>query len=422
MSVAREAQPSLGGRTKDGSAMAILLWMTLAQAGATLNQQGLGGLAPFFASALRLDHAGLGVLYGAIYLGSTLFTAPSGLLVDRYGEKKIVLISGLAMGVAVALGALFASHLWLIACLFVFGCGFAASSPAGGRAILRWFTRNRGFAMGIRQGGAPIGGTVGAIVLPLIALHAGYRTALVAGGAFCALTAIVAVWRYREPPGATERDAAPAQSLGTLLRGMLRFVVAPRSAVVNVTAFLLACGQYTAVAFIIVGLLHQGASAAIASTSLAVMMGSAAFARPLWGIASDRVFGGDRTVPLALIGVLGAVSLWALGGIHPGHANPFAALAIGTGLGASVIGFTGLITAVLAEIGGVDAAGSSLGVGLTFNYAAGFVAPPLFGAMVDAHGFPFAWRLLAGVLVLAAVLVLTVRGRTEPTGRAHPAR
>ncbi|HTJ26852.1 MAG TPA: MFS transporter [Candidatus Limnocylindria bacterium] len=421
MSVAREAQPSLGRTTRDGSAMAILLWMTLAQAGATLDQQGLGGLAPFFASALRLDHAGLGVLYGAIYLGSTLFTAPSGLLVDRYGEKTVVLISGLAMGAAVALGALLPSHVWLIACLFVFGCGFAASSPAGGRAILRWFTRNRGFAMGIRQGGAPVGGTLGAIVLPLIALHAGYRAALVAGGAVCALTALVAVWRYREPPGAHE-NAAPTQSLGALLRGMSRFVVAPRSAVVNVTAFLLACGQYTAVAFIIVGLLHQGAPPAIAAASLAVMQGTAIVARPLWGIASDRIFGGDRAVPLALIGLLGAVSLWALGGIHAGYANPLAVFAIGAGLGASTIGFTGLVTAIFAEIGGVDAAGSSLGVGLTFNYAAGFVAPPLFGAMVDAHGFPFAWRLLAGVLILAAALVLTVRGKPAPTGSPHPAR
>jgi MFS family permease len=402
--------------------MAILLWMTLAQAGATLDQQGLGSLAPFFASALQLDHAGLGVLYGAIYLGSTLFTAPSGLLVDRYGEKKIVLISGLVMGAAVALGALFANHLWLIACLFVFGSAFAASSPAGGRAILRWFARNRGFAMGLRQGGAPVGGTLGAIVLPLIALHAGYRAALVTGGAVCALTAVIAVWRYREPPGATEQGVAPVQSLGTLLRGMLRFVVEPRCAVVNLTAFLLASGQYTAVAFIIVGLLHQGAPPAIASLSLAVMMGTAVVARPLWGIASDRIFGGDRAVPLALIGVLGAVSLWALGGIDAGNASPLAVLAIAAGLGASTIGFTGLVTTVFAEIGGLGAAGSSLGVGLTFNYAAGFVATPLFGALVDARGFPFAWRLLAGVLVLAAALILTVRRRPGPTGSPHPAR
>lgn len=422
MSVAREIQPTVERR--DRSALTILLWMTFAQAGATLDQQGLGGLAPFFTASLGLDHASLGVLFGAIYLGSTLFTAPSGLLVDRYGEKTIVLVSGLIMGAAVALGALLRNHLWLVACLFVFGSAYAASSPAGGRAVLRWFSRNRGLAMGIRQAGAPIGGTAGAIVLPLIAMHFGYRPALVVGGAVCALSAIIAVWRYREPAaeGTGSAKLAAPQSFATLLRRMARFATEPRSVAVNLTGFLLGCAQYTAVAFIIVGLLHDGAPRGIAAMSLAIMQGTGIVARPLWGIASDRLFKGDRAVPLALIAVVGAISVWALGSAGPVAANPFVVTAIGVGLGVSAIGFTGLLNTVLAEIGGAEAAGSAMGVGLTFTYAAGFVAPPLFGFLIDTHGFSFAWRLLALMLALAAVVALTLRRRPiDPTGSAHPA-
>lgn len=422
MRIARDAQPSM--KARDGSAMAILLWMTLAQAGATLDQQGLGGLAPFFAASLGLDHASLGVLFGAIYLGSTLFTAPSGLLVDRYGEKTIVLVSGLIMGAAVALGAAVQNHLWLVACLFVFGCAYAASSPAGGRAILRWFSRNRGFAMGIRQAGAPLGGTLGAIVLPLIALHSDYRVALVAGGVVCALSAIVAVARYREPAGRGNEPvaAAPKQSLATLLRGMARFAIEPRSLAVNLTGFLLGSVQYTAVAFIIVGLMHDGAPRALAGISLAIMQGTGIVARPLWGIASDRIFKGDRAVPLALIGGIGAISVWALGSLGPGGAAALPVVAISIGLGVSAIGFTGLLNTVLAEIGGAEAAGSAMGVGLTFTYAAGFIAPPVFGLLVDTRGFPFAWRLLALMLLLASVVALAGRRRRIPTGGPHPIR
>jgi MFS family permease len=422
MSLARNAQ-SQAMKRRDGSAVSILLWMTFAQAGATLDQQGLGGLAPFFAASLGLDHASLGVLFGAIYLGSTLFTAPSGLLVDRYGEKTIVLVSGLIMGAAVALGALFRNHLWLVACLFVFGCAYAASSPAGGRAILRWFSRNRGLAMGIRQAGAPVGGTVGAIVLPLIAIHSSYRVALVAGGAVCALTAVVAVWRYREPAGAGVVTAAAPQSFSALVRGMARFAIEPRSVAVNLTGFLLGSAQYTAVAFIIVGLLHDGAPRGVAALSLAIMQGTGIVARPLWGIASDRFFKGDRGAPLALIAVVGAISLWALGSVGPSAANALVVTAIGVGLGVSAIGFTGLLNTVLAEIGGAEAAGSAMGVGLTFTYAAGFIAPPVFGLLVDTRGFSFAWRLLALMLVLAALVALAVRRRgAPPTGSADPAR
>jgi MFS family permease len=78
---------------------------------------------------------------------------------------------------------------------------------------------------------------------------------------------------------------------------------------------------------------------------------------------------------------------------------------------------------VLAEIGGPEAAGSAMGVGLTFTYAAGFVAPPVFGLLVDTRGFSFAWRLLALMLILAALVALAVRARgTRPTGSADPAR
>lgn len=393
-------------KRRPGSATAILVWMTLAQAGATLNQQGLGSLAPFFAAALGLDHAALGTLFGAIYLGSTLFTAPSGILVDRYGERTIVVASGLVMGFAVALGALIHSDPWLLGCLFVFGSGYAASSPAGGRAILRWFSRNRGFAMGVRQAGAPLGGALGAVLLPLVALHGGYRWALVIGGALCALSALVAGIGYREPAGA---GVAPHRgpSLGALLRGMVRFAIEPRPLAVNITAFLLASGQYSAVAFIVVSLLHGGASRPLAAASLAIMMATGTVARPLWGVLSDRLFSNDRAIPLAIICALAALSLWALGSFDV--ASPLAVAALGIGLGASLIGFTGLLNTVFAEIGGVAAAGSAMGVGLTFNYAAGFVTPPIFGLVVDRWGFPLAWRILAVALLAGTALVFRVR-------------
>jgi hypothetical protein len=52
-----------------------------------------------------------------------------------------------------------------------------------------------------------------------------------------------------------------------------------------------------------------------------------------------------------------------------------------------------------------------MGVGLTFNYAAGFVTPPLFGLLVDRAGFAPAWRLLAIALVAGALLIFGVRKR-----------
>ena len=396
-------------RTGPASGIAVLIWMTLAQAGATLNQQGLGGLAPAFSGAFRLDHASLGVLYGAVYLGSTLFTAPAGILVDRYGERAIVVWSGIGMAAAIAISAAVVDYRWLTAWLVVFGAGYAASSPAGGRAILRWFSRNRGFAMGVRQAGAPAGGTFGAVVLPLIALHGGYRAALLAGAAVCGATALLAGVAYRDPPQSSATPAMPERSLVSLVRDMGRFVVDRRALAVNVTGFILASAQYTAVAFLVVELLQSGTPRVVAGSALAVMQGVAVVARPAWGIASDRVFRGDRTIPIALMCVLAAIAATVLSLGQIAALSPVVTIGIALAFGCSAIAFTGIFNTILAEIGGIASAGSAMGVGLTFNYAAGFITPPLFGVAVDGYGFGIAWRILAATLVAGAAIILTAR-------------
>jgi Integrase core domain len=141
-------------------------------------------------------------------------------------------------------------------------------------------------------------------------------------------------------------------------------------------------GQYTGVAFVALALLRSGVSAPLATGALGIMQGTGLVARPIWGIVSDRVFRGERCVPFALLCVLGALSLWALARIGP--SVPAALVVVAIGLGASTIGFTGLLNTLLAEMGGPDAA--AMGVGLTFTYAAGFVTPPIFGAIVDPTG------------------------------------
>src|SRR5579875_3542578 len=57
----------------------ILGLLLIAQMGASLIQQGLGALAPFFVSALDLDKAQLGTVFTALSLGSAIFLTPAGI-------------------------------------------------------------------------------------------------------------------------------------------------------------------------------------------------------------------------------------------------------------------------------------------------------------------------------------------------------
>ena len=246
-------------------------------------------------------------------------------------------------------------------------------------------------------------------MLPLVAIHGGYRVALRAGAIICAVTALLAGAAYRDPPSIDEAAPAPRRTLVALFRDMGRFVVDRRCLTVNVTGFFLASAQYTAVAFVVVELVQSGAPHVLAGSALAVMQGIAIVARPAWGIASDRVFRGDRTVPLAVMCLVAALAFVALSFGRAAILSPAITIAIALAIGCSAIAFTGIFNTILAEIGGTNSAGSAMGVGLTFNYAAGFVTPPLFGLVVDHYGFGIAWRLLAVTLVAAAALISRMR-------------
>ena len=87
------------------SRYAILALVTTAQAGASIVQQGLGALGPFIAPAFHLGAAQLGVIFGALVGGAAVSTALAGLAVDAFGERKMILFSGIAIAFAVFMAA-----------------------------------------------------------------------------------------------------------------------------------------------------------------------------------------------------------------------------------------------------------------------------------------------------------------------------
>ncbi len=390
--------------TLDPGAHALRYWMlglmTGAQASASIVQQGLGSLAPFIVAAFALSKAQLGLLFMAMQIGSAFVTTPSGVLVDRFGERRVVLWSGAVMGGALVLAALLPIYAWFAAWMFVFGMAYAPTTPAGGRAILGWFQRDRGLAMGIRQTGVPAGGLLGAITLPLLATAFGYRWALVAGAAVTIGVSAGAAFWYRDPPSAGQ--AAVRATWHDLTLGALAIVRDPRAVFMTLACMPLVCAQGAMNAFVaITAVSNAHVSVHLAALVFGLGQGCALLGRLAWGIASDRIFGGDRVAPIFVIsGLAGAASF--------GLARVADHTVILLFVAAALLGFTGaawngLFAAAMVEIGGAQRAGSALGVALTFIFLAGAAAPPVFGAIADTHSLAAAWDVL-GWTALAAIV------------------
>lgn len=383
----------------------VLTLMTTAQAGASVVQQALGSLSPIFVAAFGLSKAQLGVIFTALMLGSALFVGAAGVFTDRWGERRMVLFSGMAMTCALLAATLFASYAWIVACIGVFGAGYAASTPAGGRAILAWFDRDRGFAMGIRQTGVPVGGLLGALTLPLVAHVAGYRGAFAFAAAIVAVTTLIAYAGYREQ----RDDGAPAITLASVVRGMHALARDPRLIGVTLTCMILVSAQAAMNAFLTVtGVAVVGTSAAVAALAFACAQGAAACGRLAWGYVSDRVLRGERLIPFAAICLLAALASAALALTYFGAVAALFVAAIV--LGFSAAGWNGLMAATISEIGGSERAASALGIALTAIFLASSAAPTGFGALADHTSLRVAWLATAALTVLGVAPVLWLRG------------
>jgi sugar phosphate permease len=122
---------------------------------------------------------------------------------------------------------------------------------------------------------------------------------------------------------------------------------------------------------------------------------------------SDRSFGGDRLVPLAVISVLAAVAALVLAFLRVGSAVPL--FFASTLLGLSASGWNGLMAAALSEVGGAERAASALGLGLTGIFAASAIAPWIFGLTADRTSLGTAWAGIAALSLIATLPVLWLR-------------
>jgi MFS family permease len=398
------------------SRWAVLVLITLAHALGALAVLSVAPLSPFLLDALRLSRAQVGLLLPAVYLGGVLMSLPAGWLTDRLGVRLTLGGGQAVIGVLMLAAALAGSLAALLACLVVAGFGFSVLNPSTGKAVLEWFPpRGRGLAMGIKQTGLTLGGLAGALALPPLALTAGWRAALAAGGALALVSSALTLLAYRSPAAAA--GAAPVAARPRL--GDLRvFLRRPGVIVVFLSGLALSIAQSSVLAHLAIYARETfSLSSVAAGQMLALAQAGGTGSRLAWGALSDRFFGGRRRPGVVVNSVVGAgaYALLALGDRLP--VAGLVPLALVAGIGA--FGWVGLYFALVAEIGGARYAGLLTGVAVAFAWSGVLVGPPVFGLLVDHTGsYAWPWLGLAGV----GLAVATTLPRPAPLVQREPSR
>ncbi|HTJ31556.1 MAG TPA: MFS transporter [Acidobacteriaceae bacterium] len=167
---------------------------------------GLGVLVNYFdrvnlsvsQAALARDFAVSAVTFG--WLASAynwtycLCQLPIGVILDKFGVRRVGLVSTFLWSVASFAAALAPNVGSLFAARFLLGVGEAPTFPANAKAVGRWFPeRERSFATGIFDGMAKFASALGVPLLGLLLLKMGWRWSFAATG----VVSLIYFWLFR---------------------------------------------------------------------------------------------------------------------------------------------------------------------------------------------------------------------------------
>ncbi|MFD6156864.1 MFS transporter [Nocardia sp. NPDC060256] len=372
-----------------------------AQAASAVFVNGVAFLLPALTDrGMPLATAGLLVAMPTFGLVCTLIAW--GYLVDRIGERKVLIGGPLLMLIAGGAAAAATNDIALGALLFLGGVGAASTNGASGRLIVGWFPpQRRGLAMGIRQTAQPLGVGIGALAVPAVAATYGVPAAILVPAAMAGIAAVSALIGIVDPPrpaGATASDAAlranPYRGDTTLWR-------------IHAVSVLLVIPQGTVWTFALLWL-HRDVGWSLAAAGILVtatqILGAAG--RIGVGAWSDRV--GSRLGPLRTVAIAAVLSMAALALAAWTHMW-WAAIPLLVVASVITVSDNGLAFTAVAEIAGPYWSGRGLGIQNTGQNLAMAAVPPVFGALISASGFAAAYLLAAALAVAAVPLV--------PTGR-----
>src|SRR6476646_9620706 len=181
MVVGQHAVCSPGTASRFGD-RAYLAWATvaIAYAIAFLQRVSPQSVSLSFMHDFSTDAAGVAMLASSYFWGYTLMQIPAGLLVDRFGVKRVVLVSMAASSLGSAAFALAPNLLDVFAARLVVACGDALVFTALLKLVAQNFSDERfGIMSGISQVAGYVGGAMATSPLAAAVTGVGWRACFI---------------------------------------------------------------------------------------------------------------------------------------------------------------------------------------------------------------------------------------------------
>ena len=363
----------------------------------------LAPVLPLISRELGLTHAQGGMLETAYLAGYIIIKMPAGVIANRIGIKRTLVVGMLGYALATALNFLASTYTHLLALRFLIGLFQGVHLPLANTLLSERFGDRQGRAIGFHESGPNVGNSIAYPLTVAIASAWGWRHAflLLSLPAFALAAATTLILREEERPEPlrrTERQGAEQAKLRDFLSLLAPLALA--HAVYNLC--LRSLLTFTP-SFLVES---RGMGLATAGL-LSMLMPAAGFvAKVSSGFVAERVGGRNAICGATALSGVFILSLARVAGELPLSVNFVA-------LGLALYSFSPTIYASVTS--GLPSHLKSIGLGavtMTGNVF-GALSTSLIGHLIDTRGYQATLTILAATAILATILIFTAM-RTEP--------
>lgn len=356
-------------------------------------------LLPHLRDAYGLTLTSAGFLLSLLWMAYAAGQLPGGILADRFGEGRILVVSTAISAVTITLVAAAPSVLVLFAATALFGFGTALYGVSRFTVLSDLFPDNDGAAIGVTMAAGEAGNVVLPAVTGAVATAVAWQLGFSIAVPFFVLVA--AGLRLFVPSRTSDDNSAVDSASLDTVRYVFAEISRPSILLVGFLQILGYSIWQAFTGFYPTYLIEvKGISSSVAGGLFALFFTGGILVQPLSGSAYDRI-GLNRILPILM--AFTAIGMFAVSFVERFWAIVAVTVVLSSLLGQATVTLS-YITSALPR----DMRGTGLGSIRTIYMGVGAVSPMLFGAFADRGFFDEGFLVLAVVAVTVCLLSLYI--------------
>jgi MFS family permease len=374
------------------------------------------------AESFNWDRATVSLVYSVSLVMRGGISIGTGWLADRYGANRLMVFCGIMIGLGLILSSQ-VNSLWqlLITYSLIEAIGLSGTFGITTAVTSRWFTKNRGLALGLVSSGVGIGTLLMAPGAERLIEAVEWPNAFIVFGIISGSIVIIGAFFLKSPPSSPVAIPSPKAPEASAPHNRVRSKPAidlslkqairnPRMIVVILTFSLLFFCTQMVMVHLVNYATDMGINSLIAAGLISIIGVTSILGRLVMGAGSDKI--GMHNILILVCGLV-AASLICLIFARQLWAFYFFAIFFGFAYGGEVP----QIPLFVSSIGGTKSLATLIGLTLFLGNIGGALGPWVAGKMFDLSGhYQWAFTIGTGGAVVAFVMAILLKPKYKPVG------